>query len=308
MTPNCNFISIEILSHIHVNKTMKASYHNIINSPGSSFKVKLFEEKTFPVAWHFHPQYELTYMLSSSGVRYVGDSIESFKHGDLVLVGSNLPHSWKTVGKQKEQVRCIIIQWDDSFFGNWLNKEELEPIKNLLKLSPRGIKFDEEQSKQMEDDLIELFDLNPLDRLLSFIKTLQKLALSDNFKLLAGTSFTDSLTSKESERINLIYDYVRKNYLRQITLLEVSEIVSMSKEAFCRFFKRRFNKSFFEFVNEYKISLATKMLIDTDLSISEVGYKTGYNNLTFFYRQFNKFMQMPPSQFRLNYRRINPYQ
>jgi len=284
---------------------MKAKYHTINSSPGSSFTVKLFEEKSFSAAWHFHPQYELTYMLNSTGIRYIGDSIGDFQHGDLVLVGANLPHSWKTIGEQTEDVRCVIIQWDDSFFGNWLEKKELQPIKDLLQLSARGIKFNKNKAIEMEDKLIELIHLPPLERLLSFIGILQKLASTNKFDLLAGVGFTNSLKHKESERINYMYDYVRNNYLQKITLQQVSEKVSMSEVAFCRFFKRTFNKSFFTFVNEYKISLASKLLIDTDLSVSEIAYKTGYNNLTFFHRQFNKFMHMPPSKYRQNYRSIH---
>ncbi|MEC3908846.1 helix-turn-helix transcriptional regulator [Tamlana sp. 2201CG12-4] len=156
----------------------------------------------------------------------------------------------------------------------------------------------------MEDSLIELIHLSPLERLLSFIRILQKLTFFEDFELLASTSFSDNLSLKESGRINLIYDYVRKNHIKQIRLHEIAEKVSMSKEAFCRFFKKTFNKSFFEFVNEYKISLASKLLIGTDYSISQVGYEVGYNNLSFFHRQFNKFKGMSPSKYRQNYRRI----
>jgi len=283
---------------------MKPTYLSIESSPGSSFSVRLFERNIFPSTWHFHPQYELTYMLTSTGIRYIGDNIGTFQPGDLVLLGPNLPHSWKTVGEQKEKVSCIIIQWDDSFFGNWLDKEELQPINNLLRLSERGIHFNPKESLTLENDFIELTKLNPMERLFAFLKILQKLSLNEDYKIIAGTSFGNSLTTKESERINIIYDFVIKNHLHQITLDEISEKVSLSKEAFCRFFKLNFNKPFFVFLNEYKISLAGKLLIDTDLSISEIGYECGYNNLSFFHRQFHKFMHMSPSKYRQNYRKI----
>ena len=283
---------------------MRPTYLSIDSSPGSSFSVRLFERDIFPATWHFHPQYELTYMISSTGIRYIGDKIDNFQRGDLILLGPNLPHSWKTVGEQDEKVRCVIIQWNDSFFGNWLDKKELQPINDLLQLSERGIKFDLNSSIAMESTFIELTQLPPMERLFSFLNILKELALATNHEVVAGTSFANKLSHKESERINTIYDFVGKNHLKQITLEEIAAKVSLSKEAFCRFFKRNFNKSFFVFVNEYKISLAGKLLIDTDLSVAEVAYKSGYNNLTFFHRQFHKFMELSPSKYRQNFRRI----
>ncbi|MEX0314620.1 MAG: AraC family transcriptional regulator [Allomuricauda sp.] len=283
---------------------VKPTYLSIDSSPGSSFAVRLFECDVFPTNWHFHPQYELTYMVSSTGLRYIGDNIGNFHRGDLILLGPNLAHSWKTVGKQDEKVCCVIIQWNDAFFGSWLNKEELQPITKMLRLSERGLKFDLNKSLDMEETFIRLPGLDPMERLFSFLDILKELASSVDYEIVAGTSFTNKLSHKESERINIIYDFVGKNHLRRITLDEIAGKVSLSKEAFCRFFKRNFNKSFFVFVNEYKISLAGKLLIDTDLSIAEIAYKSGYNNLTFFHRQFHKFMLMPPSRYRQNYRKI----
>lgn len=283
---------------------MKAEYRSISPSPGSSFKTSVFEGTEFIASWHFHPQYELTYILGSSGIRYVGDNMGDFEYGDLVLVGANLPHCWKTIGEQKEDVKCIIIQWDADMLEDWLEKEEFQHIKQLLKLASRGVKFDRENALNIEDKMLELIDLAPFDRLLSFLNILQELAINSNHKCLAGGGFTTNLTIKESERINLIYNYVKEHHNQQIRLESISKIVAMNKESFCRFFKKTFRKSFFEFVNEYKINMASKMLITTDLTSSEIGYKVGYNNLSFFNRQFNKFVKMSPSKYRKMYRSI----
>ena len=283
---------------------MKAEYRSISPSPGSSFKTTLFEGKEFIASWHFHPQYELTYILGSSGIRYVGDNMGNFEYGDLVLVGSNLPHCWKTIGEQKEEVRCIIVQWDEEMLEDWLEKKEFQHIKQLLALASRGIRFDFETALKVERKLLSLIDLPPFERLLSFLQILQELALNANYHFLAGEGFTTNLTIKESERVNLIYNYVKEYYNQQISLDDVSKKIAMNKESFCRFFKKTFRKSFFEFINEYKISMATKMLINTDLTASEIGYEVGYNNLSFFNRQFNKFVKMSPSKYRKMYRNI----
>lgn len=283
---------------------MKAEYRDTGSSTRSSFKARLFVDKEFPAAWHFHPQYELTYMLGSTGIRYVGDNMSKFEHGDLVLVGANLPHCWKTVGEQTENVQCVIVQWDEDLLGDWLNKPELAHIRGLLRLSLRGVKFQRDKALELENKLVELVEQEPFERLHSLLWVLQELATTDEYQLLAGPGFANCLSLQESERINTLYNFVKENSKTQITLQEAADQVSMGRESFCRFFKKTFNKSFFEFVNEYKINLASKMLIDTDLSISEIGYGTGYNNLSFFYRQFNKFMNMSPSKYRKEYQRI----
>ncbi|NIJ43744.1 AraC-like DNA-binding protein/mannose-6-phosphate isomerase-like protein (cupin superfamily) [Wenyingzhuangia heitensis] len=283
---------------------MKAKYHNIIPSQGSSFRAVLFEDKEFPAAWHFHEEYELTYIVKSTGVRYVGNSMETFDNDDLVMVGANLPHCWKTIGEQTEDVKCIVIQWQEDLLKNWLDKKEIKFIKDLLKRAQRGIRFDKELACEIKPMLLKMVELPPFERLILFMQVLQKLALSSQFELLAGPNFTNSLSYKESERINVVYDYLKENYLNKITVDDISEVMNMSSDTFSRFFKKTFHSSFFTFLNEYKISIACKMLIDTDLSISEIGYKVGYNNLTFFHRQFQKHMQVSPSKYRKSYQRI----
>ena len=230
--------------------------------------------------------------------------MNNFEHGDLVLVGANLPHCWKTIGEQTENVQCVIIQWDEELLGEWLSKPEITHIRSLLKLSLRGIKFHSNKAQELENKLLKLVEQEPFERLMSLLWILQELATTDEYELLAGRGFTHNLSKGESERINTLYNFIKENFKEQITLKEAADRVSMSRESFCRFFKKTFNKTFFEFVNEYKVNLACKMLIDTDLSVSEIAYSTGYNNLAFFYRQFNKFMEMSPSEYRKEYQRI----
>ncbi|MGY6647734.1 AraC family transcriptional regulator [Wenyingzhuangia sp. IMCC45574] len=283
---------------------MKARYHNITNSPGSSFRATLFQDKEFPAAWHFHKEYELTYIVKSTGVRYVGNSMETFDNDDLVLVGSNLPHCWKTIGQQTEDVECIIIQWDQELLSGLLDKRELKYVRDLLKRAQRGIKFQKSFAIEIKKMLLELLNAHPFERLILFLQVLQKLAISNEIEILAGPSFANSLSSKESERINVIYNYIKEHHLDKISLDDISNVMNMSNDTFSRFFKKTFNKSFFAFLNEYKVSIACKLLINSDLSVSEVGYQIGYNNLTFFHRQFQKHMGMSPSKYRKAYQRI----
>lgn len=283
---------------------MKAQLRLVTESPNNSFKVKVFEEKKFKAEWHFHPQYELTYMIQSTGIRYVGDSMNAFERGDLVLVGKNVPHSWKTIDSKSEQVKCVIIQWDDTLFKDLLDKPEFTSIKNLLLKSCYGVEFDLETSLSLENSFKAIYNQNPFERFVTFLNILNVLATKATTKLLAGPSFGKSLSLKESHRVNVINSYIKDNYQNQLSLNELSDKLSLSKEGFCRFFKKTFDKTYSSYVNEYRITIASKMLIESDLSISQIGYESGFNNLSFFHKQFNKYKQLSPKAYRQLYHRI----
>lgn len=283
---------------------MKAQLRQVTTSPNTSFKVKYFEEKEFQAEWHFHPQYELTFMIQSTGIRYVGDSMQSFERGDLVLVGKNVPHSWKTIDAKNVQVKCVIIQWDDSLFNDWIDKPEFTSIKKMLLKSSYGISFDAETALSLENSFSVIYDQNPFERILTFLNILNVLATNASIELLAGPSFGKDLSLKESTRVNVINSYIKDNFQNEPSLTELSSKLSLSKEAFCRFFKKTFDKTYSNYVNEYKITIASKMLIETDLSVSEIGYESGFNNLSFFYRQFKKYKQKSPIAYRQLYQRI----
>lgn len=286
---------------------MKAQLKQITTSPNNSFKVKVFEEKKFKAEWHFHPQYELTYMIQSTGIRYVGDSMQSFERGDLVLVGKNVPHSWKTIDAKSEQVKCVVIQWDEDLFKHWIDKPEFTSIKKMLLKSSYGISFDLETALSLENSFSSIFSQNPFERFLSLLNILNVLATQASINLLAGPGFGKDLSLKESHRVNVINSYIKDNYQNEPSLSELSNKLSLSKEAFCRFFKKTFDKTYSSYVNEYKITIASKMLIETDLSVSEIGYESGFNNLSFFHRQFNKYKQISPNIYRQTYQRIDRF-
>ncbi|MFY0626584.1 MAG: helix-turn-helix domain-containing protein [Reichenbachiella sp.] len=283
---------------------MKALRKEITSTPDHSFKVKVFEDKEFKAEWHFHPQYELTYMVQSTGIRYVGDSMHPFKKGDLVLVGKNVPHSWRTIDTTSEHVKCIIIQWDEALLNDWLDKPELNAIKSLLTKSSYGISFDLKTSLSLENSFISIPSQAPFERLITLIEILNTLGTKASTSLLAGPGFGKPLSDQQSHRVNVINNYIKDKILEKHSLDEISYLLSLSKEAFCRFFKRTFDKTFSSYVNEYKITIASKMLIETDLSISEIGYRSGFNNLSFFHRQFTKYKLHSPKKYRHQFQKI----
>jgi AraC-like DNA-binding protein len=259
--------------------------------------------KMFDYPWHYHYEYELTYIPNGQGIRYVGNSIENFFSNDLVLIGSQVPHCWMyEPGQHKQAPNAVVIYLKGNFFDKeWIRSFEFEGIRNLLKLSEKGVKFGQEVTLQLKQQLIDLVNLTPIQKFISLIKILQELSESSEYRLLCEQKFSTDLDQGNSDRINIVCKYIDDHYQEKISLAAVADQVHMSPEYFSRFFSKTMKKSFFEFLNEYKISKSCKLLIETDKSITEICYNSGFESVPFFYRQFKKFKNCQPKQYRLNY-------
>ncbi|KAA9346752.1 AraC family transcriptional regulator [Larkinella humicola] len=283
---------------------MKALYKPIPALEFHSISVDKQENKGFEYPWHYHPEYELTYILSSPGVRYVGNSVENFFEDDLVLLGPNLPHAWVNNDDLGQSASAVVIYWKQEFLEKgFLQTKEFEAIHHLLKLSPKGVKFNTALAVELRSSFIELASLPPFEKLMHFVQILYRLATTSQRSFLCEQGFDHDLNYIDHERINIVYHYIKTHYQHKITLADVGEKVNMSGEYFSRFFSKIMKRSFFEFLNEYKINVACRLLIETDLQIAEVCYASGYESLTFFYRQFKKFKNYQPVEYRLNYRK-----
>jgi len=281
---------------------MRANFEKIPQFQESSIYAFLFENTHFNAPMHFHPEYELTYILEGKGIRYVGNSIQNFEEGDFILLGKNLPHCWKDSGTNNNAVKSIVIQFNESFLGEgWQNKSEFRNIKNLLKSCLKGIRFKKKTSKQFSKMLPELLQKSSLEKLIYFIQLLERLAKVKQKEFLISEGFTPLINSKTNNRVDTVYNYVHENYNKKITLKDTASLIGLSEEAFCRFFKKSLNKSFFTFINEYRINVACKQLIDSKKTVTEIAFSCGYESLPFFYRQFKKFKKITPLNFKKKY-------
>lgn len=285
---------------------MKAEYRNVLSENKESLRVVIFEDREFPAAWHFHPQYELTYIISSSGMRYVGDSVSIFGAGDLVLVGANLPHSWKTVGEQTARVKAVIIQWNEDLLGaNWILKTEFSSIGKMLRLAARGLKFPAATAAKFEAAIISLSKLPAFERMLGFLQILQGLSKQKDYLLLSSSSFNTNITTQDSDRISVIQAYVKNNIHAKITVGDVASLIGLTEVSFCRYFRKVHNKTFITFLNEYRIALACKMLVETDHTVSEIGYECGFYSISLFHRLFYRLIHCTPLEYRRSYQSIS---
>ncbi len=274
---------------------MKAIKQYVTLPGGYSIEAVQFQIKAFDAPWHVHSFNELTYIVSSRGLRYVGNQVNPFDAGDFVLIKGNVPHCWKNSDDNQEIAHAIVIQWEDEIFSAL---PEFEEIRRLLERSRRGVKFEHSSFFGLEPKLFELIHSEPLQRYVLFLDLLKELCNSKNYHFICTNSFDREFNIKTNLRLEKVLTFVESNYHRKINLAELSGLCNMTEESFSRFFSKSLKKSFFSYVNEYRINAACKQLVETDLSISEIAYLNGFGSLAFFHRQFNKYKNVTPSHYR----------
>jgi AraC-like DNA-binding protein len=242
--------------------------------------------------------------LSSRGTRYVGNSFEDFEENDLVLLGPKLPHCWKNSEPNNRKADAIVVHWDSGMIDKkWLDLEGFSEIRHLLDLAARGVKFSKAMSIKLRRRLRTLTTLRDFDRFHYFLKILHDLSVCDDIRTLVMDEGKSRLNYANNERIGVVLEYIRENYMQKITLSDVAKKVNMTEEGFSRFFSRIMRKTFISFLNEYRINHACTLLVETDKQISAICYDTGYDTQPFFFKQFRKFKNCSPGEYRDNFLR-----
>jgi AraC-like DNA-binding protein len=281
---------------------MKIMHEQVSFAPRTMLKVKWDDFPQFTYPWHFHSEYEIVYVLKSSGRRFVADSIEPFSEGDITLMGSNLPHFWKNNLSEEPEtvnnVNAIVVQFHKDFFREEINSyPEFHRINELLKRAERGIHFARPASEKVGRMLKRLLKLNGLERMLYFIKMMDAMARTENYKLLASNGYVLEEHKELNSRLDKIMHFINTNYQRKITQEEVAAKIGMSTAAFCRYFKEKTGKGFIYFINEMRIGYACKLLVEGHLSISQICYECGFNNLSNFNRMFKRQTGHTPGEY-----------
>jgi AraC-like DNA-binding protein len=278
--------------------------HEQIDFPGrSAVKVKLREMPHFTYPWHFHPEYEILYVINGFGRSFVADNIEEFRSGDLALLGSNLPHFWKSdesfyLEENNKNVKYIVVQFSNEFFKEAISEyPEFYLIKELLDRSARGLRFSKSFSEKAKRKLYKLVRSSGFERTLRLLELLQFLAKTEDYKLLAGELYQVEKHNFTSDRMTKVMHYLNTTYLKKVELEKVADVANLHPAAFCRFFKEKSGKSLSEFVNDMRISYACRLIIEDKMTVSQICYESGFNNLSNFNRTFKKHTGFTPTNY-----------
>jgi AraC-like DNA-binding protein/quercetin dioxygenase-like cupin family protein len=282
---------------------IKASFEVLQPVNGQSFLVRKFGKPAFDAPYHFHPEYELTYIVKGNGKRYIGNRMDNFTAGDLVLLGPNLPHCWKleSEGEEQTEASAIVVQFDEGFLGSgFFDKNELRHIKKLFKKSGCGISYNLATQEGVNKSLLALIkEKNSFRLLIGLLEILQRLALSGEYVLLDQNHVIAERNLVEQERINPVFAYLVENYRQQVSLDVVAGIANMTTNAFCKYFKKITRKTFMETIIEYRLNYAIQQLVQTDKPVSEISFDSGFGDVSHFYKMFKSKLHLSP----LNYRK-----
>lgn len=274
---------------------MRASYEKIPANNEASFLARHIQVSYFDAPLHFHPEYELTLIISGSGKRFVGDSVENFESGDLVLLGSNLPHFWRSDKPSETTSEAIVIQFSADFVENILGKlPECKSIISMLTIAKSGIKFAASFAPLLEN----LITKNALKRFTQLLELLEILSQSTDYQTLASENFNIKPDDAENERMRKVLEFTLDNFQNEVSINEVADLANLTVPSFCRYFKARTRKTYVDYLQEIRVSHARKLLIDNKLSISQIGLECGFQNLSNFHRIFKKQVGVTPLAYR----------
>jgi AraC-like DNA-binding protein len=267
-----------------------------------SFHCEVVRGSSYNATWHFHPEFQLTLVLRSSGHRLVGDNITPLKPGDLVLVGANLPHVWQQDGARDHSsraVHAVVVRFLETFLGNdFLEVPESAPVRRLLKRAARGLYVTGRTRDAVAARLQTLPGLSGLRRVAELLVILDVLAGSDELRPIASAGFVPELSTGDQTRMERVCHYINAHLEEPIDREHVAAEASLSVGAFSRFFRLRTGKTLPEYVNELRVGRACRLLADESRKITDIALECGFRNLANFNRRFREIARMTPRDYR----------
>jgi len=279
---------------------MEIVYEKIFVSHDHSFITRKLKMDPNSHKVHSHKNYELNYITAGSGKRIVGNSISSYKEGDLVLLYPEIPHCWDVLGSDPGiQPECIVTHFYENIItSDFFNIPELEGVVALLKNTGNGIVFKGKLTEKVGSLLRKIVTLEGLERYIELLKVFNLLLRIGERENLGLPSSFHAVFDKNHDKINKIYEYVFKNIQTGIKLEEASALVFMEPGSFCRYFKKKTNQTFMDYVKNVRIGIAAKLLAETNKQITHICYECGYRNLANFNHYFRAIMKKTPSEYR----------
>ncbi|MGV8915190.1 MAG: AraC family transcriptional regulator [Kaistella sp.] len=285
---------------------IKPSFHKVPLKSGDSFSVRRDLRPHFESIWHYHPEMELHYTVKGTGVKFIGDNVSNFSDGDMIFLGPNLPHTWRCAEEFFQNdpglhVEAIVLHFLPECFGKeFLSIPETALIRDFFEASKRGFLIKEPAKSVIVKLLNDSLESEGIDRVIIMVNILKQLINADKSNISDFSNHSPTIDIKMS-LFDSIYTYALKNYNREISLDEIANHANMSISSFCRTFKVITKKTFVDFLIEIRVSNACRHLIEEDLDIQSVALKSGFNNLSNFYRQFKKIKGCTPLFYKNEY-------
>lgn len=284
---------------------MKPSFEKLLPPDGSSIRCFNREVIEQPANWHYHPEVELTFVERGTGTRFVGDHIGSYQAGDLVLLGPDLPHHWSSDefrGEKYDRHPALVVQFLPSVFGEMLLSPEMTPIRELLARASRGLWFRGAARDCAASHMRAMRKADALSRLIGLLQCLQTLAASNTAEYLASEGYSPTFRRKSQARLHRVLEFIHEHVTDAgLTQAKIAAFAEMTPSAFSRFFRQATEKSVVEYINDQRVALAARLLIETNDSVLHVGQSAGFDNPSHFNRQFRQLKGTNPRTYRARF-------
>lgn len=260
--------------------------------------IQVDEEDIFYNKLHQHQEIQISYIQKGTGTLLVADSIHTYNPGELYVIGSNLPHVFQCDANNLGKSKMVSIFFTKQSFGEkFFDTVEMNELHSFFKNAGSGFKVTS-LPLALENSIKTIVDLSILNSFIVLIQLLQNLSHA-KVKTLTSFVYPKNITDADGKRMQIIFDYAISNFTNEITLQSVADLVFMTPNAFCRYFKQRTNKTFFQFLIELRLEYACKLLkTESEMSIEDISIKSGFNNLSNFNRKFKEFKNSTPKRYK----------
>jgi YesN/AraC family two-component response regulator len=268
-----------------------------------SIRVEYWNLNVFFDPIHYHDECQLTYIINSEGIVFIGNRLVRFAKDELYLIGKNIPHVFKNddqyyEGSVIKEARAISVFFSSDIFHKvFADLSELNHLNKLLDDSSMGIKLVGVEAKSFESSMKSLLKLNGFDKAMCLFHILNRIFLAKDIEHISP-KIHFPLDQEDRTKLNKVFDYTMQHHQEKISLKEISSLINMAPTAFCRYFKLRTLKTYSQFLIEVRISKACKMINERSSNVAEACYSSGYNNISNFHRHFKNVTGMTPSKFK----------
>lgn len=287
---------------------MRPQLIRVFTDPTSSFSIRKNIVPDMYNQLHYHPEIEIVCIEEGSGTHFIGESISRYKAGDIIMIGSNVPHFWKCESNddgayQKPVTKATVVHFQRDFWGNaFLDLQENAYIKMLLEKSRQGIVLQGTTRDKVASLLTRMLNATGGDKIILLLNVLNTIAVCDKLQFLSSTD-TNNITD-EDDRIDNVVKYSMMHFNRRIDLEEIAAVAYISPNSFCRFFKSRTNKTFSQFLIELRVHHACKLLKEIKLNTKQVCCESGFNNFANFHKCFKQITGKSPIEYQKEFKSV----
>ena len=279
---------------------MKPKFHQVPKQSDHTFRIRHDLMPNFGTIWHYHPEIELHYVIKGQGLKFIGDNISNFQEDEMVLLGSNIPHTWKCnfTDVSEHYVEAFVLQYHPDAFGKeFLHIPETSDLLKLFNTSKAGLYILGETKQCIKALMIKMHESSRLRKIIYLLEIFDTLASSNEYQLITQEYAINKYNSIDEERMNSIFNYTFKNFQDKIYIEDIANIANLSVTSFCRYFKQMTKKSYFDFLTEVRLNHACRLLINSNFAIKQIAEESGFENSSNYYRHFKIWKKCTPKSY-----------